>query len=324
MILTLAGGVGGARMVAGLVRCVAPEALTVVVNTGDDFEHLGLSISPDLDSVMYTLAGLHDPLRGWGRAGETWRTLEALEALGGPAWFRLGDLDLATHLFRTERLRQGASLSDVTAQLCAAHGIAHRLAPMTDGTLSSRVLTSEGELAFQEYFVRRRCEPAFRGVRFEGEAVASPGPALRAALADPALQALIVCPSNPFLSIWPILSLAGVRAALGSLKVPRIAVSPLIGGAAVKGPLAKMMEESGLPLTAVGIARLYDGLIDALVIDHQDAAMAPLLQDMGLRVLVESTLITQADAQGALAARILEFANSGWPARGTQDHTGDG
>jgi LPPG:FO 2-phospho-L-lactate transferase len=306
VIAALAGGVGGARLCAGLAAVLAPHELTVAVNTGDDFEHLGLSISPDLDSVMYTLAGRHDAGRGWGLAGESWRCMEALKALGGDDWFHLGDQDLATHLHRTQRLREGHRLSEVTRELCQALGVRHTVLPMTNGRMRTRILSDAGDLAFQDYFVRHRCEPRFLGTRFEGEA--QPTAELMAALGGPSTQAIVICSSNPFLSIRPLLALPGTRQALASRRVAAIAVSPVVGGAAVKGPLAKMMRELGLPVSPVEIARQYQGLIDGLVIDVADAAQAPAIEALGIAVSVQHTLMSDLPRQQALAEGALGFA----------------
>jgi LPPG:FO 2-phospho-L-lactate transferase len=308
MILSLAGGVGGARMAAGLAQVLPPEALTVAVNTGDDFEHLGLSICPDLDSVMYTLAGRHNHELGWGQQGETWRCMQALEALGGESWFRLGDLDLATHLHRSARLRQGASLSQITADLCASFGVTHRVVPMSDQPVRTRIVTDEGELAFQDYFVRRRCAPRFIGTRFEGAHQAAPSAGFLAALHDPALRAIVICPSNPLLSIAPLLSVPGIDAAVRGRRVPAVAVSPIVGGAAVKGPLAKMLQELGEEVSPLGIARRYTGLIDGLVIDDADAALAPAIQALGVAVQVAPSMMTTPERQRALADAVLGLA----------------
>lgn len=310
MILALAGGVGGARMAAGLAQILMPDELTIAVNTGDDFEHLGLSICPDLDSVMYTLAGRHNHELGWGQQGETWRCMEALQALGGETWFRLGDLDLATHLHRSSQLRQGTSLSDVTAGLCASFGVRHRIVPMSDQAVRTRVLTDGGELAFQEYFVRHRQVPRFQGVRFDAAEHAKPSAGFLSALADSALEAIVVCPSNPFLSIAPVLSLPGIETALRARKVPAVAVSPIVGGAAVKGPLAKMMHELGEEVSALGIARRYAGLVDGLVIDDADAALAPAIEALGVLVRVAPSMMTTPERQRLLATAVLELARS--------------
>jgi LPPG:FO 2-phospho-L-lactate transferase len=308
VILALAGGVGGARLSAGLARVLEPAQLTIAVNTADDFEHLGLSISPDLDSVMYTLAGRHNARQGWGLAGESWRCMEALGALGGDTWFRLGDTDLATHLHRTQRLNEGQTLTEVTRELCTAMGIQHTVLPMSDGRWRTRVVCDAGELAFQDYFVRRHCEPRFLGVRFEGNAQASPN--LISALNAPDTEALVLCPSNPYLSIQPLLALPGMEKAIRARTVPAVAVSPVVGGDAVKGPLAKMMREKGLAVSPVEIARMYAGLIDGLVIDTADRHHGPAIAALGIQVLVQPTLMTDASTQRTLAAGVVEFARS--------------
>jgi LPPG:FO 2-phospho-L-lactate transferase len=274
MILAFAGGVGGARLANGLARILPAGALTIAVNTGDDFEHLGLHISPDPDTVMYTLAGLNDSARGWGLAGETFHAMAAIKRLGGEDWFALGDNDLATHLERTRRLKAGEPLSQITADFCARLGITQTILPATDDRLRTLVLTGAEELAFQDYFVRRRCEPAVTGLRFEGAAKARPSPGLAALMQSPTLTGIIICPSNPFLSIDPILAIPGIRDWLTERRIPCIAISPLIGGKAVKGPIAKMMAERSLAATPRAIAEHYTGLIDGLIIDRADAAQA--------------------------------------------------
>ena len=245
-VLALSGGVGGAKLALGLYRVLPPGALTVVANTGDDFEHLGLAISPDLDTLLYTLAGIDNPATGWGRRDETWNFMAALERLGGETWFKLGDGDLATHVERTRRLAAGESLSQITDDFRRRLGISARLLPMSDDPVRTRLLTAEGWLDFQDYFVRRQCAPIVREIAFAGAAAARPHPDFLAALADPALRMVVICPSNPLISIDPILSLPGVREALRACRAPVVAVSPIIGGKAVKGPTAKMMAELGL------------------------------------------------------------------------------
>lgn len=293
-------------MCAGLGQALPTGNLTVIVNTGDDFEHLGLSISPDIDSVLYTLSGRHDQQRGWGQADETWRCMEALEALGGQAWFRLGDADLATHLLRTQMLREGLTLSEVTEQLARALQVRHRVVPMADIPVRTRVLTDAGELDFQDYFVRQQCKPRFVGVRWSEDAPpASPG--FYDALKAPALSAIILCPSNPFLSIQPILGLRGVKDALRSRHTPAIAISPIIDGKAVKGPLSKMLGELGKQASSVEIARLYSGLIDGMVIDQADAQQVAAIQALGIRVHVTDTLMPNAVRQHAVASEVLDF-----------------
>jgi len=311
MILALAGGVGGARMAAGLAQVLPPESLTVVVNTGDDFEHLGLSISPDLDSVMYTLAGRNNAAQGWGLEGETGRCMEALKALGGDTWFFLGDMDLATHLRRTQRLREGATLSQVTRELCAALGVRHTVAPMTDDRVATRVLTPDGELDFQEWFVRRRCEPQFLEVRFDGAAAARPSETLVRALADPELDAVVICPSNPFVSIRPILALPGVEEALRLRRVPVVAVSPIIGNASVKGPLGKILGELGWEVSSGAIARHYGDLVDGIVIDAGDARLAAAIEaNCRTRVQAVPSLMKDAATQRRLAEAVVAFARN--------------
>ncbi len=308
LVLALAGGVGGAKLAHGLAGVLAPDELVVAVNTGDDFEHLGLHISPDLDSVMYRLAGLNDTARGWGMKDESWHFMAALGALGGETWFNLGDRDLATHVERTRRLAEGEPLSSVTAALCAALGIAHAVTPMSDGAVRTIVLSGAERIPFQRYFVEQKCAQAVDGFVFEGAEEARPAPALAAALAAPELAAIVICPSNPFVSIRPILSIPAVAHALGRRRVPVVAVSPLIGGAAVKGPAAKMMAELGLPVSSAGIASFYGPVIDGLVIDGADAADAGDIEAGSVRVLVTETLMRGADDERRLARAVLDFA----------------
>jgi LPPG:FO 2-phospho-L-lactate transferase len=308
MILALAGGVGGAKLANGLARILPPDQLTVAVNTGDDFEHLGFHVSPDLDTVMYTLAGLNNTESGWGRAGESWRFMAALGALGGETWFNLGDLDLATHVERTRRLGAGETLSAVTADFCARLGVRAKIVPMTDQKVRTMVQTDEGWLPFQDYFVRLRCAPVVRGFRFDGVARAVPSAGVLQALRDPGLDAIVICPSNPFVSVDPILSLAGARELLAHRHAPLLAVSPIVGGKAIKGPALKMLQELGLDPSALGVARLYAKLIDGFVIDRQDAALTEAIEALGLRVLATDTIMTDPPAQARLAETVLGFA----------------
>jgi LPPG:FO 2-phospho-L-lactate transferase len=308
MIVALAGGVGGAKLAHGLARILSPDDLLVAVNTGDDFEHLGLHIAPDLDSVMYKLAGLNDPVRGWGLADESWAFMDALARLGGEDWFSLGDRDLATHVERTRRLVAGETLSQATAALSAALGVAHRIAPMSDDPVRTWVETREGALPFQHYFVRLRCEPVATGFAFEGADRAAMAPALAGALADPALEAIVLCPSNPFVSIGPMLAMPALAAALAARRVPLVAVSPILGGAAVKGPAAKMMAELGVPVSSAGIAAQYGALLDGIVIDAADAAEAAEIEAGGVRVLAAPTLMRDAEDGRTLAEAVLDFA----------------
>jgi LPPG:FO 2-phospho-L-lactate transferase len=289
MIVALAGGVGGAKLAAGLARVLPPEELVIAVNTGDDFEHLGLHVSPDLDTVMYTLAGIANPETGWGRADETWSFMDALARLGGPTWFRLGDRDLATNVERTRRLRAGETLSEVTRYLCGRLGVRQALVPMSDDPVRTVVHTDHGALEFQHYFVRDRCEPRVRRVEYRGAEAARPSAALRDALGRSDLAGVLFCPSNPYLSIAPILAMPGVREAIASRAV---AVSPIIAGQAVKGPAAKIMRELGIEPSALEVARFYRGLVRALVIDRADAGLAARIETLGIRAVLEDTLMT--------------------------------
>ncbi|MGE0416468.1 MAG: 2-phospho-L-lactate transferase [Acetobacteraceae bacterium] len=305
MIIALSGGVGGAKLALGLSRVLPAEDLLVVVNTGDDFEHLGLCISPDIDTVTYTLAGLANRELGWGRADETWSFMETTEALGGETWFRLGDRDVALHVERTRRLRNGESLSTVTAGIAERLGIPQRIVPMSDDPVRTRLLTQDGWLDFQEYFVHRRCEPVVSQLEFHGAATARPHPAFMEALADPKLDAVVICPSNPFISVEPILAIPGVREAMAACAAPVIAVSPIIAGRAVKGPTAKMMAELGLDPSAGTVAQRYRDLLDGYVIDHADMSE---VVSIDARVMLAQTLMTTMEDREALARTVLEAA----------------
>ena len=307
--IALSGGVGGAKLALGLCDVLDdPARLTVVANTGDDFEHLGLKVCPDLDTLTYTLAGLANEETGWGRAGESGAFMEALGALGGETWFFLGDRDLAIHVERTRRLQAGESLSAVTQALCAKLGIRARIVPMSDDPVPTIVETPEGPLAFQHYFVRERCRPRVLGFRHEGAEQARPCAAFIDALGAPDLGAVIVCPSNPYISIDPILAVPGVRAALAACEAPVIAVSPIIGGKAVKGPTAKMMTERGIATSVAAIAAHYAGLIDGLVIDEADRPQADAIAATGIAVEVTATMMTARADKQALARAVLSFA----------------
>ena len=306
--LALAGGVGGARFADGLAGVLPADRLTVAVNTADDFEHLGLRISPDLDTVTYTLAGIENPLTGWGRADESWAALEALGAIGGETWFRLGDRDIALHLLRSAMARAGRPLSEIAAELAQALGVAHPIVPMSDQPIRTVVHTAEGALAFQDYFVRRGCAPAVTGFAFEGIAAAAPAPGLAERLANPGLAAVLIGPSNPYVSIAPILGLPEVAAFFARRPVPTVAVSPIVGGAAVKGPLAKMMGELGAEVSAAGVAAHYGASIDGFVIDRADAALAGRLRACGLEVAVADTVMKNRGGRRALARTVLDFA----------------
>src|SRR6266566_3473694 len=303
----LCGGVGGAKLALGLSRVVPGADLMVVANTGDDFEHLGLAISPDLDTIMYTLAGLADPRRGWGRRDETWTFMAALAALGGETWFALGDGDLATHLERTRRRAAGEALSAITADFCRRLKIATRLVPMTDDTVRTRLRTNMGWLDFQDYFVRRRCAPTVLEVAYDGAARARAHPDVLAALRDPRLRAIVICPSNPFLSIEPILAVGALREAIAGSAAPVVAVSPIIAGRAVKGPTAKMMSALGLEVSARAVARRYRDLLDAYVLDRADAAA---VAELGIPVTLAHTLMTTLADREELARHVLASADA--------------
>ena len=304
-VLALSGGVGGAKLALGLYRVLPRDRLTVIANTGDDFEHLGLAISPDLDTLLYTLSGQDNPELGWGRRGETWSFMAALEALGGETWFRLGDGDLATHVERTRRRKAGESLSAVIADFRRRLGIAARLLPMSDDWVRTRLHTAKGRLDFQDYFVRLRCEPSVSEIVFDGAATARPHSDFLAALADPRLRVVVICPSNPFISIDPILALPGVRAALRECRAPVVAVSPIIAGRAVKGPTAKMMVELGLPVDAAAVAHHYRDFLNLYIADEADAAA---VAGLDLPVVLTGTLMQSLDDREALARTVLAAA----------------
>jgi LPPG:FO 2-phospho-L-lactate transferase len=305
-VLALCGGVGGAKLALGLYRLLG-ENLTVVVNTGDDFEHLGLYISPDLDTVLYTLADLADPQRGWGRAEETWHFMDALGALGAETWFALGDRDLAMHVQRTEWLKAGKSLSDFAAHAARQFGIAARILAMSDSPVRTLIETDEGTLPFQHYFVRRRCAPVVRAIRFAGAPDATPTPGLVDLIAGGAFAAAVICPSNPYLSVDPILAVPGIAAALARARTPIIAVSPIIGGQAVKGPTAKIMAELGIATTNQSIASHYRGLIDGLVIDEADLADRERIE---VPALVTRTVMRDLADRERLAGEVIAFADT--------------
>jgi LPPG:FO 2-phospho-L-lactate transferase len=305
-VVALSGGIGGAKLALGLSRVLGPGELTVIANTGDDFEHLGLAISPDLDTLLYTLAGLDDPVRGWGRRNETWAFMAALAALGGEKWFQLGDADLATHIERSRRLRDGDKLSSIMDDFRRRLGIASRLLPMSDDPVATRFKTEAGWLDFQDYFVRRRCEPPISAIFFAGAEQARPQPDFIAALADLSLSAVIICPSNPLISVEPILAVPGVRVALRQTAAPVVAVSPIIGGKAVKGPTAKMLCELGRTASAAAVARRYRDFIDAYLIDEADAADTVALD---VPVTVAPILMRSLEDRDRLARIVLATAD---------------
>ncbi len=302
-IVALAGGVGGAKLAHGLSLELAPEDLTIVVNTGDDFEHFGLHIAPDLDTVCYTLAGLANPDTGWGRTEETWQAISEVERLGGPAWFHLGDRDLGTHLERTRLLKTGMPLSEITRKFCAAWGVRPSVLPMADQPVRTVVETDEGDLAFQEYFVYRRCEPHVHGFEFRGIEAATPGPGVLEALA--AAEAVVICPSNPWVSIAPILSIPGIREAVQSRLT--VAVSPIIGGEAVRGPAAKMYAEMGITPSAAAVAAHYQGLARGFVYDQADSELGPEVARYMLWIFATQTLMRTFQDRQRLAKDVLNF-----------------
>ncbi len=302
-VLAISGGVGGAKLALGLSRLLKPGELTIAVNTGDDETFHGLHVSPDVDTVVYALAGLTNPDTGWGVASDSFRTLDTLGRLGGETWFRLGDLDLAMHLRRTELLAAGRTLTETTRAICDALGVRHPVVPMSDAPVRTIALTEHGEMAFQEYFVRHACEPLITGVRFDSADDAPPSPALNEALAN--ADAIVFCPSNPLVSIEPVLAVQGVRDAIERFAGPRIAVSPIVGGRALKGPAAKMMAELGEEVSNVGIGRRYTGLVDTLIIDEGDAAEAPAVKMLGIAAHVAPTIMTTEDDKTALARDVL-------------------
>ncbi len=298
-ILALSGGVGGAKLALGLAHALAEDgapasSLAIAANTGDDFVHLSLHVSPDIDTLLYVLSGRDDAQRGWGRSGETWHFMEALRELGGEDWFQLGDRDLALHVERTRRLHAGQTLSQVTGAVAAGFGIGARILPMSDDPVRTRVECADGWMGFQQWFVGARCEPAIRALDYAGADTARPNPEILTALADPALRAVIICPSNPLLSIAPLLAMPALRAALAACRAPVVAVSPIIAGQAVRGPAAKIMRELGLEATASGVAGFYTGLITGYVLDEADAHYAAALPNLAT-VTLPTLMITLAD-----------------------------
>jgi LPPG:FO 2-phospho-L-lactate transferase len=308
MLTALAGGVGAARFLAGLVDVVDPATVTVVVNTGDDEEFHGLWVSPDLDSVTYRLAGASNPETGWGLAGETFHANSALARYGEETWFSLGDRDLATHLYRTRRLREGASLTTVTDEIASAWGVGVRLVPMTDDRVATRITVRERggrleELAMQDWFVRRRAEPPVVSVRFEGAEASRPAPGVLEAIAS--AETIVVCPSNPIISIGPLLAVPGIRDALRARRERVVGVSPIVGGAPVRGPADRLMGPLGIEVSCVGVAGAYRDFCSALVIDAKDAHLASQVEALGVRGVVADTVMRDARVAAALARHTL-------------------
>jgi LPPG:FO 2-phospho-L-lactate transferase len=302
-IVALAGGVGGAKLADGLARTVSPENLTVIVNIGDDFEHLGFKVCPDLDTVCYTLAGIANPESGWGRIDESWHALQSVAELGGPDWFRVGDRDLGTHLERTRRLRLGQSLSQITRDFCRVWGVLLTVLPVTDNLVPTWVYTESGEMPFQEYFVHQQCRPRVTGFRFENVERARPAPGVLEALQ--VAELVVICPSNPWVSIDPILAIPGIRPALTTRTV--VAVSPIIGGQTVKGPAAKMYAELGITPSAVSVARHYTPLLDGFVLDRVDEEHSEAIKTGEVQVLVTDTLMKTSQDRARLAGEVVEF-----------------
>ena len=304
-VVALAGGVGAARLLRGLVEVVDPSAVTAIVNTGDDFFIHGLHVSPDLDTVTYTLADAVNPATGWGLAGETWAAMAALDRFGpGLTWFRLGDRDLATHLYRTRRLDEGAPLSTVTAEIAAAWGVGVRLLPMSDDRVATRVdVPGEGEIEFQDYFVRRRHDVPVRAVRFEGVAAARPAPGVLDAISE--ADRVVICPSNPIVSIDPILAVPGIKAAVVARRADVVAVSPIVAGAALKGPAARLLADLGHDVSVVGVARLYAPLAAVLVVDEADGWLAGAVEEEGMRCVVTPAVMRARPEAVALATAVL-------------------
>ncbi len=314
MLVTLAGGVGAARLLSGLVEVVDPAGVTTVVNTGDDIVLHGLHVSPDIDTVVYTLAGMHNRATGWGVATESWTVMAELDRLGGETWFRLGDRDLATHLYRTQRLGNGAPLHEVTAEIARARGLRMRVLPMTDEPVRTRVVLDEDagditagtEVSFQHYFVGLRHAVAVRSVRFDGARAARPAPGVLEAIRDAEL--IVVCPSNPVVSIGPILAVPGIREALAARRERVVAVSPIVAGAALKGPADRLLVELGHESSALGVARLHSPWVGTLVIDEQDAHLQEAVEKEGVRAVVAPTIMTSPEVAASLATAVLDAA----------------
>jgi LPPG:FO 2-phospho-L-lactate transferase len=306
-VVALSGGVGGAKLAHGLYHALEPDTLTLIVNTGDDFDHYGLRICPDLDTALYTLAGIANEATGWGVADDTWTALDMLRRYGVDAWFQVGDRDFATHILRAERLRSGATISEVIAELATALGVHATILPMADELVPTIVRTPAGELAFQDYFVRRRHEDDALAVRYDGAERAKPIAAAREALTN--ADIILICPSNLFVSIGPILAVAGMRDLVISSRAPRVAISPIIGGKALKGPADRMLATMGHEVSAYGVAAWYGDLLDGMVIDEQDAAQAARIEALGMRTLVTNTVMASVEERVQLARDVLQFAS---------------
>ena len=304
----LSGGIGGAKLVLGLQQILPAEQLQVIANTGDDFDHLGLPICPDLDTLMYTLAGTVNSVTGWGLRDESWHFMDALEQLGGATWFKLGDRDLATHIRRRQLLNAGRNLSEATTELFQAANVQTRVWPMSNSTVRTRIYTDSEILDFQDYFVRLQAEPVATGFSYAGSNEAAGSPGALAALTMDNLAAVIVSPSNPWLSIDPILSLSDIKSTITNCYAPVVGISPIVGGCAIKGPTAKLMREMNMEVSAYSIARHYKGILDGLIIDHEDADQRAAIEALGLRVSITNTIMKTLQEKKALAQFTLEFA----------------
>jgi LPPG:FO 2-phospho-L-lactate transferase len=305
-VTALAGGVGGAKLLDGLAAVLPPGCLTAVVNTGDDFDHLGLRICPDLDTVLYTLGGIANPKTGWGRVDESWNFMASVRAYGGADWFQLGDKDVALHVLRTQALSQGTALSDFMQRMSLALGVVVPILPMSDDPVPTVVETDEGDLPFQTYFVARGCEPRVKGFRFEGASRARPASGVLGSLLQADL--IVLCPSNPWVSLDPILAVPGVREAVSSR--PVVGVSPIVGGRALKGPAAKMFQELGLKAEAVAVAEHFKDLLDGFVIDNQDEDQAESIRNLGIQTLVTTTVMLDSAARASLAEDVLDLGST--------------
>ena len=314
-LCVLSGGVGGAKLVLGLSQVLNNDDFMTIVNTGDDFVHLGLKICPDIDTIIYTLAELVDQERGWGLKDESWNFLDKTKLLGGESWFNLGDKDLATHVHRTQRLAKGEDLTSITRNLASSFGVEAKIVPMTNDLVSTVVETREGDLAFQHYFVRDRCLPIVKRFRFEGIKSSVINPSIKEYGEENDKSAVLLAPSNPFVSIDPIIGVPGMTEELVKMKGPKIAISPIINSKAIKGPAAKMMQELGIPSTSIEVTNHYKGLIDAVVIDHADAALSEKIEDMGIKVFVTNTVMHSLKEKITLANECLNFIEGYWENR---------
>jgi LPPG:FO 2-phospho-L-lactate transferase len=304
-LTALAGGVGAAKLLSGLVQALPPENLTIIGNTGDDFRWMGLYISPDIDTAIYTLAGIANPVTGWGVRDDTFHALERLAKLGCETWFHLGDRDLATHLYRTYRMQCGDTHTTITLDLCRQNGVSARLLPMTDSYVPTLVHTNDGTLGLQDYFVRRHCSPQVRGLSYQGIDASRPAPGVIDAiqLAD----AIVLCPSNPHISIGPILAVPGIRTALRETRAPVLAVTPIVAGEALKGPAAVMMRQLGEEASAAGVARRYQDFLDIFVVDRRDEHLQTQIESLGMEVRIEQTVMDSMEARITLARRLVEM-----------------